>query len=532
MPLKDPSDFRIIGTPAKRLDVAGKVNGTAVFGIDVKVPGMKIATVAASPGLRRHAPRLRRSGRAEGRGRAPRRRPRQRGGRDRRSLLGRQAGPRGAAVQCDDGPNASLGDGRLVAALAKASEQKGAIAQSVGDVAAAFETAAAKVEAVYEMPLLAHATMEPMNCTVHVRGDGCDVWVGSQVVSRAQATAAEVTGLPLDKVMVHNQFLGGGFGRRLEVDYVTQAVRIAKQVDGPGQGRLEPRGGHPARHVPAVLLRPDHRRPRRAGQAGELRATASSARRSSPAGCRRLFKNDLDVDAVDGAVDLPYDFPTSPSTMCAQSRRESPPASGVAWASPTTSSWSRASSTSWRRLPARTRWPIAAHCWQGKPRALAVLERAAAEAGWGTPLGPRKGRGIAVLPSSAATSPRLRRWRSPETGEVRVERVICAFDCGVVVNPDTVTAQMQSGIIFGVTAALYGEITLKNGRVEQSNFDNYQMLRIDEAPVIEIDIVPSGEAPGRDRRARHLRRSPGRRQRGACRHRHAVAQAADRSRKS
>ena len=493
--LKDPSAFRIIGTPAKRLDVAGKVNGTAVYGIDVKVPGMKIATVAASPvfgGTVRafdEAAALKVAGvhRVVALDNAV-------------AVIAdhywaAKQGLEAAAVQFDDGPNASLGTADIVAAMAKASEQKGAIAQSVGDAAAAFETAAAKVEAVYEAPFLAHATMEPINCTVHVRGDGCDVWAGSQVVGRAQATAAEVTGLPLDKVTVHNQFLGGGFGRRLEVDYVTQAVRIAKQVDHPVKvvwSREE--------DVQHDMYRPYYYDRISAGldRAGmpvawSHRITGSSiiARWLPPA-----FKNNLDIDAVDGAIDLPYAIPN----VTVEYVRHEPPGIPTAFwrgVGPTHNVYVVESFVD-ELAAAAGKDPLAYRqaLLAGNPRALAVLERAARMAGWGTPLGPRKGRGIAVQHVFGTYLAEVAEVSVAETGEVRVERVTCACDCGVVVNPDTVKAQIQSAIIFGVTAVLYGEITLKNGRVEQSNFDNYQMLRIDEAPVIEIDLVPSQEAPG------------------------------------
>ena len=337
--------------------------------------------------------------------------------------------------------------------------------------------------------------MEPINCTVHVRSDGCDVWVGSQVVTRAQATAAEVTGLPLDKVRVHNQFLGGGFGRRLEVDFVTQAVRIAKQVDHPVKvvwSREE--------DIQHDMYRPYFYDRISAGLddagmpvAWSHRITGSSiiARFFPPA-----FKNGLDPDTVDGAIDLPYAIP---NVTVDYVRHEPPGIPTAFWrgVGPTHNVYVVESFVD-ELAAAAGKDPLAYRqaLLAGNPRALAVLERAARMAGWGTPLGPRKGRGIAVQHVFGTYLAEVAEVSVAETGEVRVERVTCACDCGVVVNPDTVKAQIQSAIIFGVTAALYGEITLKNGRVEQSNFDNYQMLRIDEAPVIEIDLVPSQEAPG------------------------------------
>jgi isoquinoline 1-oxidoreductase beta subunit len=495
VPLKDPSAFRLIGTPAKRLDVAGKVNGTAVFGIDVKVPGMKIATVAASPvfgGTVRafdEAAALKIAGvhRVVALD-------------DAVAVIAdhywaAKQGLEAAAVEFDDGPNASLGTAAIVAAMATASEQEGAIAQRAGDAAAAFETAAAKVEAVYEAPFLAHATMEPINCTVHVRRDGCDVWVSSQVVTRAQATAAEVTGLPLEKVAVHNQFLGGGFGRRLEVDYVTQAVRIAQQADGPVKvvwSREE--------DIQHDMYRPYFYDRIRAGLDDSGMPVAWSHRITGSSILARLFppafQSGIDFDTVDGAKDLPYAIP---NVTVDYVRHEPPGIPTAFWrgVGPTHNIYVVESFVD-ELAAAAGKDPLAYRqaLLAGNPRALAVLERAARMAGWGTPLGPRRGRGIAVQHVFGTYLAEVAEVSVAGDGEVRVDRVVCACDCGVIVNPDTVKAQLQSAIIFGLTAVLYGEITLKNGRVEQGNFDDYQMLRIDQAPVIDIDLVASREAPG------------------------------------
>ena len=411
--LKDPSTFRIIGTPAKRLDVAGKVNGTAVYGIDVKVPGMKIATVAASPvfgGTVRtfdEAAALKVAGvhRVVALDNAV-------------AVIAdhywaAKQGLEAAAVQFDDGPNAALGTADIVAAMAKASEQKGAVAQSVGDAAAAFETAATKVEAVYEAPFLAHATMEPINCTVHVRGDGCDVWVGSQVVGRAQATAAEVTGLPLDKVTVHNQFLGGGFGRRLEVDYVTQAVRIAKQVDHPVKVVWSREEDIQHDMYRPYYLRPDQGRPRQRRDAGGLEPQDHRLVDPRTLAFRRPSRTIWTSMPSTAPSTFPTPSPTSPWTMSGTSRRESPPPSGVASARPTTSTWSRASSTSWRRRPGRTRWPIVEHSWPAIP---APSPCSSGRPGWRAGerrSGRARGAASRSSMSSAPTSPRLRRCRSP-----------------------------------------------------------------------------------------------------------------------
>src|SRR6202045_1774898 len=233
VPLKDAKAFKLIGTPAKRLDTPDKVNGKALFGIDVKIPGMKIATVAACPVFGGKLARVDDSTAIEIKG--VRRVVRLD---DAVAVVADHmwAAIQGLAaldIEWDEGPNAKVSSADIVRQMETALQKPGVVGRKNGDVAKAMAGAAMKVEAVYQVPFLAHATMEPMNCTVHVRQDGCDVWVGSQVVSRVQATAAKVTGLPLEQVQVFNHFLGGGFGRRLEVDFVTQAVRIAKQVDGP-----------------------------------------------------------------------------------------------------------------------------------------------------------------------------------------------------------------------------------------------------------------------------------------------------------
>jgi isoquinoline 1-oxidoreductase beta subunit len=231
--LKDPKDWMLIGTPAKRLDSPDKVHGRAQFGIDVKIPGMKVATVAACPvfggklanvddSKARAVNGVRQVVRLD-------------------NAVAVVADHMGAAkkglaaldITWDNGPNASLSSADIVRQLADASQRNGLVAEKRGDADKAIAAAAKRLEAVYELPFLAHATMEPMNCTVHVRKDGCDVWVSTQVPVRAQVAAAQATGLPQDKVQIHNQFLGGGFGRRLDVDFVAQAAQIAKQADGP-----------------------------------------------------------------------------------------------------------------------------------------------------------------------------------------------------------------------------------------------------------------------------------------------------------
>src|SRR3989454_1510399 len=231
--LKRPKDFKLIGTPAKRLDTPAKVDGTAVYGIDVRPPGVKTATLAQSPvfggrvksvddAAAKAVKGVRQIVRLD----------------DAVAVVADHMGAakKGLAalkIEWDDGPHAKLSTEDVASELEQATLKSGAVAQNIGDVDQAMASAVTKVEAIYQVPFLAHATMEPMNCTVHVRKDGCEVWVGNQALGRAQAAAAKTAGLPLDKVVVHNHLIGGGFGRRLEIDGVIRAVEIAKQVDGP-----------------------------------------------------------------------------------------------------------------------------------------------------------------------------------------------------------------------------------------------------------------------------------------------------------
>jgi isoquinoline 1-oxidoreductase subunit beta len=494
--LKDPKDFKLIGTSAKRLDAQEKVNGSAQYGIDVRIPGMKVATVAACPVF---------GGKLESVDDSKA-----------KTIKGvlqivrlddavavvadhMAAAKKGLAVldiKWDAGQNAGLGMADIIGQLDAASKNPGVIGRKEGDVEKAMAGAAKKVEAVYQAPFLAHATMEPMNCTVHVRNDGCDVWVGTQVAARAQRAAAEVTGLPLEKVQVHNHLLGGGFGRRLDIDGVTRAVQIAKQVSAPVKviwTREE--------DIQHDLYRPYYYDRLAAGLdeqgmpvAWTHRVTGSSIlARWLPA----AFKDGFDRDAVEGAAKPPY---TLPNIQVEYVRQEPPPGITTAFwrgVGPThnifmVESFIDELAAAANKDPFEYRRALL----DNSPRARAVLELAAEKSGWGQKLPPGSGRGISVQFAFGSYLSQVAEVAVAKDGGVRVQRVVCAVDCGMVVNPDTVRAQIEGGIIFGITAALYGQITLKNGRVEQSNFDNYRMLRINEAPVVEVHTIKSTEAPG------------------------------------
>jgi CO/xanthine dehydrogenase Mo-binding subunit len=492
--LKPASEFKLIGTPAKRLDTPAKVNGTAIFGMDVRVPGMKVATLAQSPVF---GGRLRSVNDTKAKA--------IRGVRQIVRLddcVAVVADHMGAAkkglaaleIEWDDGPNGKVSTADIIESMKRASQQPGAVARSEGDYAKAMAGAATKLEAIYEVPFLIHAAMEPLNCTVHVRPDACEVWVGSQVLTRAQAAAAAVTGLPIEKVTVHNHLLGGGFGRRLEVDSVTRAVQIAKQVDGPVKvvwTREE--------DVQHDMYRPYFYDQVSAGLDTQGRPSAWSHRITGSSILKRwappLFSNGLDPETVDGAVQPPYALPN----ILIDYVNHEPPIPTAFWrgVGPThnvfvVESFMDELASAAKQDPVAYRNALL----DKNPRAKAVLQLAAREAGWGRPMPAGQGRGVSLQFAFGTYMAIVAEVEVQKDGSVAVKRVVCAVDAGVIVNPDTVQAQVQSAVIFGISGALYGQATVKNGRIEQSNFHDVRVLRINEAPLIETHIVQSTEAPG------------------------------------
>ena len=465
--LKRPQDFKLIGTPAKRLDTPAKVNGTAVFGIDVRPPGVKIATLAQSPvfggrvksvddAAAKAVKGVRQIVRLD----------------DAVAVVADHMGAakKGLAalvIEWDDGPHAKLTTEAIAAELEQATLKPGAVAQNIGDVDRAMASAATKVEATYQVPFLAHATMEPMNCTVHVRKDGCEIWVGSQALARAQAAAAKTAGLPLDKVVVHNHLIGGGFGRRLEADGVVRAVEIAKHVDGPVKvvwTREE--------DIQHDMYRPMFFDRLSAGLDAKGMPVAWNNRFAGSSVIARwlppAFNNGLDPDTTEGAIDLVYDLPN----LHVEYVRVEPPGIPTAfWRSVGPSHNVFVTESFMDELAAAAKQDPVAYrlaLLDKTPRAKAVLALAAEKAGWGEKLPPRVGRGVSIQNAFATYMAQVAEVEVAKDGAVRVRRVVCAVDCGTVVNPDTVRAQIQSAVMFGITAALYGEITLKDGRVEQS----------------------------------------------------------------
>ncbi len=493
--LKDPRDFTIIGKRAKRLDSPAKVNGTAKFGIDTQMPGMLIATVKACPvwggtlasvddsaakavkGFRQVV-KLDNAVAVVG-----------------EHMWAAKQGLAALKITWDEGANASATSAENSAALEQASRKSGAIGKQTGDARAAIARSAKQLEALYEVPFLAHATMEPMNCTVHVQPDQCEVWTGTQVLARAQQTAAEVTGLPPEKVTVHNFLLGGGFGRRLEIDMVTQAVRIGKEVKGPVKvvwTREE--------DIQNGMFRPNYLVRLGAGLDRQGNPTGWTHRMTGPSILARwlppAFRNGLDFDAVDGAVDPAYDFP---AVLVDYVQLESKVLPTCFWRSvgPYPNTFARESFIDEMAAaagldPLAYRQRMLSH----NPRALAVLTSAATNGGWGTPVAAGRARGLSLLNAWNTFVAIVAEVEMPTPGDLKVRRLTCAVDCGSTVNPDTVKAQMEGGMTYGMTAALYGEVTVAKGRVEQSNFNNYRMVRMDEAPLIEVHHIPNNEEPG------------------------------------
>jgi isoquinoline 1-oxidoreductase beta subunit len=498
--LKDASAFALVGKPVKRLDSPVKVNGSAQFGIDARLPNMGIAAVAASPVLGGKVTAV-----DEQKAMAVK------GVRQVLRIEGAVAvvadhfwaakqGLAAAAPRFDDGANANVSLAGIVADMMKVSQNTGAVATDKGGALKALDAGPGRrIDVVYEVPFLAHATMEPMNCTVDLKPDGCDIWVGTQVPALAQGAAAKLTGLPVDKVRVHNHYIGGGFGRRLEVDNVIQAVAFAKLAKGPLKiiwSREE--------DIQHDMYRPYYvdRMSARIDDKGMPvawfhRVTGSSimARFAPP-----MVKNGVDPDAVEAAADLQYSIP---AIRVEYVRHEPPGLATAFWrgVGPTHNVFVVESFIDELAYASKTD-PVAFRraLLQKSPRTLAVLNLAAEKAGWGKPLKPvagrKLGRGVSTQFAFGSYLAQVAEVSVGPDGDVRVHRVVCAVDCGQNVNPDTIVAQMEGGIVFGASAALWDEVTVEKGRVQQTNFSDYRVMRMPEAPIVEVYIVNSHDDPG------------------------------------
>ncbi len=493
--LKPASEFKVIGKPVKRLDAKGKTNGTALYGIDAIVPGMKYASVVNSPVLGGKVKLVDDSQARSMRG------VRQVVVLDSavavvadNTWYAKQAAA-ALKVQWDDGPNAQLSTEGLQKLMVDTLRKPGAVARNDGDAQKVIAADANRVESLYINQMLAHAAMEPVNATVHVKADSAEIWTGTQAPARSRDSAAKLLGLPPAKVGLHNYLLGGGFGRRLYHDQVDQAVLIGKQVNGPVKvtwTREEDiqhdvfRGLY-AHSVSASLNEQGYPVALSHKIAGPSNLAVFAPGFIGPDG--------VDSESVDGSKNLPYAI----ANMRTEHAREEGPVYTGFWRgvgptrnAPVIESFIDELAVRAKKDPVEYRLAML-----GKDaRAKHVVSRVAQLGRWAEKLPARRGKGVALLLAFDTYVAQVVDLSVDPKGQIKVHKVSCVVDCGLVINPDTVVAQMQSGINFGLTAALYGDITIKDGRVQQSNFHDYQPLRMGEAPVIEVEIVKSSEGLG------------------------------------
>ena len=493
-PLKDPKDFHLVGTAPPRIDLPDKVNGKAVFGFDTRVPGMLVAAIARCPVFGGKAKSFD-AGKATAVPGVKQVVPISTGV----AVLADSAwaafqGRDALAVTWDEGPDANLDSAGIRAMFVEKSKGAAEAFRRDGDAAKALAEAVKKLEAVYEVPFVAHAPMEPQNCVAAVRPDGCEIWAPSQTPQWARRTAAQILGLPEEKVTVHVTLVGGGFGRRLMDDYVREAVEVSKAVGKPVQVVWSREDD--MRHD---FYRPASYHCVQAGLDAEGKLTAWSHRVVAPSITIQLFgpeaRGDEPIDAVDGAADLAYQVPNIL----------------VDYAMANTAvpiGWWRSVYNSQNPFVNESFLDEIAHAAGKDPlefrrqllppdsRLRGVLELAAAKAGWGSPLPKGKGRGIAAHSCFGSWVADVAEVAVDAGGRVRVERVVCAIDCGQAVNPSIIASQLDGAVAFALTAALKSEITIEKGRAKQTDFVGFPLLRLDEMPAVEVHIVPSREAPG------------------------------------
>ena len=496
VPLKPAASFKIIGKPRARLDTPAKVNGTAEFGIDVKRPNLLTAVIARPPVFGATLKAFD----AEAAKALP-------GVKEvvqvdsgvavvAESFWAAKLGRDALKIKWDDGPLAKLDSatqGKEYAALA---QKPGLVAANRGDAAATLAAAGKKIEAIYEVPYLAHAPMEPLNCVADVRADSCEIWVGTQMQTLDRNAAAEVTGLPPEKVTLHTTFLGGGFGRRGVGDshFVREAVQVSKAMQAPVKvmwtreddirgGYYRPRAYHTVRaalgenNLPSVW---------------QQRIVCQSIVKGTPFE-EGMMKEGIDHTAVEGIVDLSYAVPNLQVEY-----QMAPAGVPVLWWRSVGHSFTAFVKECFvdELATAAGQDPLAfrKQLLVDHPRQIALLDLLAEKAGWGKP---EQGRaqGLAIHESFGSIVAQVAEV-TVEDNKIKVGRVVCAVDCGQTVNPDTIVAQMQSAIYFGMAAALHDAITFKNGRVEQSNFHDYPMPRLAAMPVVGVHIMPSKEKPG------------------------------------
>ncbi len=489
--LKAYGDFKLIGQPVARLDSPGKVDGSAQFGIDVKLPGMLYASLAQSPVLGGKVKSFDAAAAEKMPGVV--------------KVVNTSGGVAVIAehfwqaksardaikIQWDAGPNAKLSNASIRAMLKKgAASDKGLSALAAGDVASAFKGAAKTVNAVYELPLLAHATLEPMNCTADVKADGCDVYVGTQVQQVAQAVSAKACGLKPEQVRVFTTLLGGGFGRRLDIDFIPPAVEASKAVGKP---------------VKLIWTREDdtthdtYRPPGYDEISGAFDAkgalTGWKFHITGPSITARMFPPVTGVDpfAVEAAANYPYDVP---NVAVNYTRQEIGIDVGYMRSVSHALNCFVAESFMDELAHAAGKDPYAfrAELLGKKPRFKRVLEQCAKHANWGR-IDKGHFQGIALMEGYGTYLAQVVEI-STEHDQLKIHKIVCVVDCGRMVNPRIVESQIQSSIVFGLTSSLWGEITLADGKVQQTNFHQYRLLRNSETPPIEVKLLDSEDEPG------------------------------------
>jgi isoquinoline 1-oxidoreductase beta subunit len=498
VPLKDPKDFKLIGRAAPRVDSKAKSDGSARFTMDVYVPDMLTAVIArppvfgATPKAVDRAAALKVPGVTDvvevpagvavlGRG-----------------FWAARQGRAALRVEWDESKAERRGTDELLAEYRALAQKTGASARRDGDPATALAGAAKTFDALYEFPYLAHAPMEPLDCVVALADGRCEVWAGSQIPTFDQGTVAHVLGLPPEKVELHTLMAGGSFGRRAtpQADVAAEAASIVKAIGGRQPVKLvwtredDIRGG---RYRPLFVHR------LRGGLdasgrivAWEHRIVGQSFMKGTP--FEGMIKDGIDATAVEGGSTLPYAIPN----LGVDLHLTDVGVPTLWWRSVGHTHTAFSTETFFDELAhaaKRDPFELRRELLKDHPRQRAVLELAAAKAGWGTPLPKGRARGIALQESFHSFVAQVAEVSLRKDGLPKVERVVCAVDCGVAVNPDMIRAQMEGGIGFGLGTALWSEITLDKGRVVQSNFHDYKSLRIDEMPKVEVHIVPSAEAP-------------------------------------
>ena len=498
--LKDPKDFKLIGQKLPRVDIPGKTNGTAQFTIDVTFPNMLVAVLQRPPlfgaTVKSFDPTATKAvpGVVEvlqvPRGVAV----------VAKSFWAAKLGRDALKVEWDDSKAEKRSTTAIMAEYRRLAEQPGKPARKEGDAAAALKGAAKLITATYEFPYLAHAPMEPLDAVVKLDADSCEIWCGDQFQTVDQANAAATAGLKPEQVKIHTLLAGGSFGRRANMgsDYIVEAVSVAKALGANGtpvklQWTREDdiRGGL---YRPLYLHRLEAALDKNGQLVGWQHRIVGQSIIAGTAFAAVMVKDGIDGTSVEGAANLPYAVPNMSVEL--NTTETGVPvlwwrvvgSSHTAYA---TEAFIDEIASAAGKDPFAFRQAMLEH----HPRHKAVLELAAKAAGWGNPLPKGKGRGIAVAEAFGTYVAQVAEVTVAPNGKVKVDRVVCAVDCGTPINPDVITAQMEGGIGFGLGAALYGAITLKDGQVEQTNFDAYQVLRIDEMPKVEVHIVPSPEAP-------------------------------------